>query len=194
MCRCGRAGGSGFGGLIFPFYRAIQRGMRAIAVETAAAPSLSKGRYAYDYVDTGRLGPMLRMYTLGHSYIPPGIHAGGMRYHGISPLVSALYREKYIEAKVYTQRQAFEAGIMFARSEGIVPSPESSYTIKAVIDEAIACKENKERKNILFLLSTNSNLDISTFKNFLEGAVEDKFLLDKRVEAAVKELPKVATD
>jgi len=191
ICIGAVAGGSGFGGLVFPLYREIQHGMRAIAVETAAAPSLSKGHYAYDYVDTERLGPMLQMYTLGHSYIPPGIRAGGMRYHGISPLVSALYREKLMEAKLYTQRQALEAGIMFARSEGLVPSPESSYTIRAVIDQAVACKEKKERKNILFLLNTNSNLDTSTFKDFLEGAVEDKYLLEDQVVAAINNLPKM---
>ena len=191
ICIGAVAGGSGFGGLVFPLYREIQHGMRAIAVETAAAPSLSRGHYAYDYVDTERLGPMLQMYTLGHSYIPPGIRAGGMRYHGISPLVSALYREKLMEAKLYTQRQALEAGIMFARSEGLVPSPESSYTIRAVIDQAVACKEKKERKNILFLLNTNSNLDTSTFKDFLEGAVEDKYLLEDQVVAAINNLPKM---
>jgi tryptophan synthase beta chain len=134
------------------------------------------------------------MYTLGNSYIPPGISAGGMRYHGISPLVSALYREKQIKAQSYTQRQAFEAGITFARSEGFVPSPESSYTIKAVIDQALVCKEKKERKNILFLLSTNSNLDIATFKDFLEGAVEDKYIMEEQVEDALDKLPQIATD
>jgi tryptophan synthase beta chain len=194
ICIGAVAGGSGFGGLVFPFYQEIQRGMQAIAVETAAAPSLSKGRYAYDYADSGRLGPMLQMYTLGNSYIPPGISAGGMRYHGISPLVSALYREKQIKAQSYTQRQAFEAGITFARSEGFVPSPESSYTIKAVIDQALAYKEKKERKNILFLLSTNSNLDIATFKDFLEGAVEDKYIMEEQVEDALDKLPQIATD
>ena len=194
ICIGAVAGGSGFGGLVFPFYQEIKHGMQAIAVETAAAPSLSKGRYAYDYADSGRLGPMLQMYTLGHSYIPPGIRAGGMRYHGISPLVSALYREKRIEAQSYTQRQAFEAGVTFARSEGFVPSPESSYTVKAVIDQALACKEKKERKNILFMLSTNSTMDIAIFKDFLEGAIEDKYLIEEQFEDAIMDLPQIALD
>jgi tryptophan synthase beta chain len=169
-------------------------GMQAIAVETASTPSLSKGTYAYDYADSGRLGPMLQMYTLGHSYVPPGIRAGGMRYHGISPLVSALYREKRIIAQSYTQRQAFAAGVTFARSEGFVPSPESSYTIKAIIDQALECKEKKEHKNILFMLSTNSNMDIAIFKDFLEGAIEDKYLMEEQVEDALNELPQIAAD
>jgi tryptophan synthase beta chain len=114
-----------------------------------------------------------------------------MRYHGISPLVSALYREKRIEAKAYTQRQAFDAAIMFARAEGFIPSPESSYAIKAVVDEAIFCKNEGGQKNILFLLSTNSNLDITTFKNFLDGVIEDKIVSEKEVQEALERLPKV---
>jgi tryptophan synthase beta chain len=184
-------GGSAFGGLVFPFYQDRKRGIRLVAVETAAAPSLSKGRYAYDYGDSGRLPMLLKMYTLGHSYVPPGIRAGGMRYHGMSPLVSALYREKQIEASVCTQRQAFDSAVAFARAEGFVPSPESSYTLKTVIDEALACKERKERKNILFVLSGNSNLDIATFKDFLEGAIQDQLLPEDQVQAALEQLPKV---
>jgi len=184
-------GGSGFGGLVFPFYKEREEGSRFIAVETASAPSLSKGRYAYDYTDSDGFAPLLKMYTIGHGYVPPNIRAGGMRYHGMSPLVSALYREKRIEAKAYTQRRAFEAGVEFARAEGFVPSPESSYAIKAVVDEARACREKKERKNILFLMNTNSNLDIAVFKEFLEGAMEDHVAQDEHVEAAVRDLPEV---
>jgi tryptophan synthase beta chain len=128
---CAVGGGSGLGGLAFPFYQERGRGMKIVAVETAAAPSLSKGRYAYDYGDTEGLFPLLKMYTLGHSFVPPGIRAGGMRYHGISPLVSALYREKQIEAKSYAQGKAFEAAITFARTEGLIPSPEASYALPA---------------------------------------------------------------
>ena len=189
---CGAVGGgSAFGGLILPFYRERKKGTRMIAVETAAAPSLSKGRYTYDYADTAGLSLMLKMYTLGHSFVPPGIRAGGMRYHGISPLISALYREKKIEAKVYTQRQAFEAAVEFAKAEGFICSPESSYTVKAIVDEAQACKERNERKNILFLLSTNSNLDLATFKDFLDGAVPDQPFLEEHVQSALERLPQV---
>jgi tryptophan synthase beta chain len=133
------------------------------------------------------------MYTLGHSFMPPGIRAGGMRYHGISPLTSALYHEKQIEARSYTQRQALEAGILFARAEGMIPSPECSYAIKAVIDEALNCKRSKKRKNILFLLDANSNLDLATFRDFVDGAVEDQPFPDKEVRAALSRLPKVHT-
>jgi tryptophan synthase beta chain len=186
-------GGSGLGGLAFPFYQECkQRGTKIIAVETAAAPSLSKGRYAYDYGDTEGLFPLLKMYTLGHSFVPPGIRAGGMRYHGISPLVSALYREDQIEARTYAQSKAFEAAITFARTEGLIPSPEASYAVAAVIDEALACKQNKERKNILFLLDGNSNLDLTVFKDFVEGAIEDQPFPGERVQAALEKLPKVA--
>ena len=165
-----------------------------MAVETAAAPSLSKGRYAYDYADAGRLPALLKMYTLGHGFVPPGIRAGGMRYHGISPLVSALYREKQIEARICTQRQAFEAAVAFARAEGIIPSPESSYAIRAVEDEALACKERNESRTILFVLGGNSNIDIGTFKAFLEGSVEDQPFLEEQSDRALQQLPEVAQD
>jgi tryptophan synthase beta chain len=187
-------GGSGLGGLAFPFYQERERGMRIMAVETAAAPSLSKGRYAYDYGDTEGLFPMLKMYTLGRSFVPPDIRAGGMRYHGISPLISALYSEKQIEAKTCKQKQAFEAAITFARTEGLIPSPESSYAVAAVIDEALACKQNREKKNILFLLDGNSNLDLATFKDFAEGAIEDETFSEENVQAALEKLPEVKAD
>jgi len=187
-------GGSGFGGLSFPFYRDRKQGARMIAVETAAAPSLSKGRYSYDYADAGEFPVLLQMYTLGHGFVPPGIRAGGMRYHGMSPLISALYREKQIESRTCTQRQAFQAAVSFARTEGFIPSPESSYALKVVIDEALACKEQKERKNILFVMSGNTNTDIVTFKDFIEGAVEDQPFLEERVQDALQKLPSVTSD
>ena len=183
---CAVGGGSAFGGLVFPFYPNRKSDTRMIAVETAACPSLSRGRYAYDYADAEGLSPMLKMYTLGHSFVPPGIRAGGMRYHGISPLISALYREKQIEAKAYTQRQAFEAAITFARTEGLVASPETSYALAAVIDEGLKCKRQNERKNILFLLDASSNLNLSSFKDFVEGAIEDQPFPEKRVQEALE--------
>lgn len=188
---CAVSGGSGLGGLAFPFYQERGRGTRIMAVETAACPSLSKGRYAYDYGDTEGLSPMLKMYTLGRSFVPPDIRAGGMRYHGISPLVSALYREKQIEAKTYMQQQAFEAAIAFARTEGLIPSPENSYAVAAVIDEALACKQKKKSKDILFLLDGNSNLDLATFKDFAEGAIEDEIFPEEHAQAALERLPEV---
>jgi tryptophan synthase beta chain len=182
-------GGSGFGGLVFPFYRDREQQTKIIAVETVAAPSLSKGKYAYDYADAEGLTPLLKMYTLGHSFVPPGIRAGGMRYHGISPLISSLYGEKRIEAKSYTQRQALEAGILFARSEGLIPSPECSYAVKAVLDEAIDCKQKQKGKNILFLLDANSNIELDTFKDFVDGSIEDQPFLDEQVKMALDQLP-----
>jgi tryptophan synthase beta chain len=187
---CGAVGGgSAFGGLALPFCHDRSRDTRMIAVESAAAPSLSRGRFAYDYGDTEGLSVLLKMYTLGHSFVPPGIRAGGMRYHGISPLISALYREKQLEAKVYTQRQAFESAVVFAQAEGFICSPESSYTLRAVVDEAAACRESGERKNILFVLSTNSNLELTTFKDFLDGSIPDQAFLSDQVQAALEKLP-----
>lgn len=188
---CAVGGGSAFGGLVFPFYPNRKPDTRIIAVETAACPSLSKGRYAYDYGDAEGLSPILKMYTLGHSFVPPGIRAGGMRYHGIAPLVSVLYREKQIEAKTYTQQQAFKAAVTFARSEGLVASPETSYALAAVLDEALKCKEKNEPKNILFLLDASSNLDLATFKDFVEGALEDQPFPEEYVQAALQQLPEV---
>ena len=185
------SGGGALGGLVFPFYRNRRRQIRFIAVETASAPSLSKGRYAYDYGDSHGLAPLLKMYTLGHSFVPPGIRAGGMRYHGVSPLVSSLYKEKQLETKTYTQGQALEAGVAFARAEGIVPSPETSYAVKAVVDEALGCRERKERKNILFMVDANSNLDLGTMKDFLEGMLEDQPFPEEQVRAALERLPHV---
>jgi len=160
-------------------------------VETAAAPSLSKGRYAYDYGDYKGIFALLKMYTLGHGFVPPGLLAGGMRYHGISPLVSALYREKAISAKIHTQKQAFEAAGIFARAEGFIPSPESSYTLAEVMGEAVRCRETKKEKVILFPLSQNTNLDTHTFKNFIDGAIAAQPFMENDVQKALAELPEV---
>ncbi len=184
-------GGSGFGGLVLPFLRDSKRRPEIVAVETAAAPSLSKGRYAYDYGDYKGIFALLKMYTLGHGFVPPGLLAGGMRYHGISPLVSALYREKAISAKIHTQKQAFEAAGIFARAEGFIPSPESSYTLAEVMGEAVRCRETKKEKVILFPLSQNTNLDTHTFKNFIDGAIAAQPFMENDVQKALAELPEV---
>ena len=185
-------GGSAFGGLVFPFYKDLRGKARFIAVEAAAYPSLTRGKYGYDYGDSQGLAPMIKMYTLGRGYLPPRISAGGMRYHGMSPLISALYREKQIEARAYTQREALEAAVIFARAEGVIPSPESAYAVKAVIDEAIVCRENRDRKNILCVLSANSNLDIEAFHEFVDGsAVEEEGFSEEASRRALAEMPVV---
>lgn len=185
-------GGSAFGGLVFPFYKDLRGKARFIAVEAAAYPSLTRGKYGYDYGDSQGLAPMIKMYTLGRGYLPPRISAGGMRYHGMSPLISSLYREKQIEARAYTQREALEAAVTFARAEGVIPSPESAYAVKAVIDEAIICRENRDRKNILCILSANSNLDVETFHQFVDGsAEEEEGFSEEASRRALAEMPEV---
>ncbi len=188
-------GGSAFGGLVFPFYKELRGKARFIAVEAAEYPSLTKGRYGYDFGDTAGLAPMIKMYTLGRGYLPPKIRAGGMRYHGMSPLISALYREKQIEARAYTQSEALQAAVTFARAEGVIPSPESAYAVKAVIDEAVACRENRDRKNILCVLSANSNLDVDAFHEFVDGSLtEDELFDEARSAEALAEMPQVDED
>lgn len=184
-------GGSGFGGLVFPFYPDRKEDTRFLAVESAASPTLSKGAYAYDHVEYNGLSIMLKMYTLGHGFMQSGIRAGAMRYHGISPLVSALYKNKRIEARTYSQTQAFDAAITFAKVEGMIPSLECSYAVRAVIDEAIACKSKRQKKNILFLLDANSNFDIDTYKDFLEGNIQGYSASEEDIQTALENLPGV---
>jgi tryptophan synthase beta chain len=184
-------GGSSFGGLVFPFYPDRGKNTRMVAVESASAPSLSKGQYTYDYSDAKGLTFLLKMYTLGHGFVPPGIRAGNMRYHGVSPLISALYREQKIEAKSYRQHQAFEAAISFARAEGMIPSPESAYAIKAAMDEALSCKDKNESKNILFVVDANSNLDLETFRDFVDGSLETMPSPEKEIQEALTNCPAI---
>src|SRR5512134_47422 len=146
-------GGSNFAGIAFPFIGAKLRGegdVRVVAVEPAACPSMTKGRYAYDYGDTAKIAPLVKMHTLGHDFVPAGIHAGGLRYHGMAPLVSALYDQGLIEARAVAQTQVFEASVTFARTEGILPAPEAGHAVAGVIDEALRCREAGEAKTILF--------------------------------------------
>ncbi len=168
-------GGSNFAGLSFPFLQDKLRGraVRVVAVEPTACPTLTKGQYLYDFGDTARTTPLIKMYTLGHSFIPPGIHAGGLRYHGDAPTVCLLYQQGYIEAVAYPQRAVFEAAVTFARTEGIPPAPESAHAVKRAIDEAIACREAGESKAILFNLSGHGHFDLAAYEEYLAGRLAD---------------------
>ncbi len=169
-------GGSNFAGLSFPFLMDRLSGKKqveAIGVEPTACPSLTGGEFRYDFGDTVGLTPLLKMYTMGHEYIPPSIHAGGLRYHGDSPIVSQLYEDKVINAVAYDQTDVFRAGVTFARSEGIVPAPESSHAIKCAIDKALECKKSGEEKTILFNLSGHGHFDMSAYDSYFSGEMKD---------------------
>lgn len=164
-------GGSNFGGLVLPFIKDKLEGkkLRAIAVEPSSCPSLTKGEYRYDFGDTAGMTPLLPMYTLGHDFVPPSIHAGGLRYHGMAPIISRMYLDGLIEAQAYSQEDVFDAAVKFARSEGIIPAPESSHAIKAVISEAQLAKEEGSRKVILFNLSGHGHFDMSAYDAYFAG-------------------------
>jgi len=168
-------GGSNFAGFCFPFVpdKLKGRDLRIIAVEPTACPTLTRGLYAYDFGDTARLTPLIMMYTLGHSFVPPGIHAGGLRYHGDAPLMCLLVHEKVIEARAYGQNPVFEAAQLFARTEGIIPAPETAHAIKAAIDEAVRCREANDPKCIVFNFSGHGHFDLAAYDVFLEGKLED---------------------
>ncbi len=189
---CG--GGSNFAGLTFPFIadRANGKNVRCVAVEPASCPTLTKGIYAFDYGDTAKVAPITMMYTLGHDFMPPGIHAGGLRYHGESPLVSQLYAAGQIEAKAYKQNSCFEGAVLFARSEGIVPAPESSHAVRAAIDEAVLAKEEGKERVILFGLSGHGQLDMGAYDAYLSGNLEDYEYPDAMVKAALERLPQIS--
>lgn len=189
---CG--GGSNFAGLAFPFIadRANGKNVRCLAVEPASCPTLTKGVYAFDYGDTAKMAPISMMYTLGHDFMPPGIHAGGLRYHGESPLVSQLYHAGQIEAKAYKQNSCFEGALLFSRCEGIVPAPESSHAVRAAIDEAVLAKEEGKERTILFGLSGHGQLDMGAYDAYLSGNLEDYEYPDAMVKAALERLPKVS--
>ncbi|CAN5733059.1 TrpB-like pyridoxal phosphate-dependent enzyme [soil metagenome] len=186
-------GGSNFGGLVMPFLKAKFDGAetRIIACEPAACPSLTRGSYAYDFGDTAGMTPLVKMHTLGHSFVPAGIHAGGLRYHGMAPLVSHLYQLGAIEAQAVHQRAAFESAITFARAEGIIPAPEPSHAIKVTIDEALSAKEAGEAKTILFGLCGHGHFDLSAYDTYLSGNLQDYEYPQKAVDAALAELPVV---
>src|SRR5690606_13492469 len=189
---CG--GGSNFGGVAFPFFadKAAGKNVRLVAVEPTSCPTLTKGHYAYDFGDTAGLTPLIKMYTLGHDFVPPGIHAGGLRYHGDSALVSQLYHEGLIEAVAVPQLATFEAGVMFARAEGIIPAPESSHGIRACIDEALRCKQTGEPKTLFFNLSGHGHFDMASYDKYFAGELEDYEYPEEQIRAAIEQLPKVA--
>lgn len=167
-------GGSNFAGLSYPFVKDVERkGTKIIAVEPAACPTLTKGEYRYDFGDTAGLTPLLKMYTLGHEFIPPPIHAGGLRYHGDAPTLCILVKNGLVEARAVKQIPTFEAGLIFARTEGIVPAPETNHAIRVVIDEAIKAREENEEKVILFGFSGHGLLDLKAYDDFLSGKLQD---------------------
>lgn len=171
---CG--GGSNFAGISFPFLQdklTQGKNLRAIAVEPAACPTLTQGRYDYDYSDTGKVGPLVKMYTLGHDFVPGAKHVGGLRYHGCSPIVSQLYSDGIIEAQAYSQNEIFDAALIFAKAEGIVPAPESAHAIKGAIREALAAKEAGQEKVILFNLSGHGYFDFSSYDCHFNGSMND---------------------
>ncbi|MGE5557042.1 MAG: TrpB-like pyridoxal phosphate-dependent enzyme [Bacillota bacterium] len=188
---CG--GGSNFAGLSFPFVadKIAGKKMRIVAVEPASCPTLTKGPFAYDYGDTAKVAPIVKMYTLGHDFVPPGIHAGGLRYHGDSPLVSQLVHDGIIEAEAYQQNEIFAAAVLFARTEGILIAPETAHAVKSVVDEANRCKDTKEPKTILFNLSGHGHFDLAAYDSYLAGQLEDYDYPKEKIEESLKKLPQV---
>jgi tryptophan synthase beta chain len=186
---CG--GGSNFAGLAFPFIpeKAAGRDIRIIAVEPTACPTLTRGAYAYDFGDKSGMTPLMKMDTLGHDFIPPGIHAGGLRYHGMAPIVSLLHHEGVIEAASYHQLKCFESAVTFARAEGIIVAPETSHAIASMIDEALKAREEGAERTILFCLSGHGHLDLSSYEKYFAGELSDYALPEEAIEKALHDLP-----
>jgi len=186
-------GGSNFGGFTFPFIPEKIKGkdIKIIAVEPTSCPTLTKGPFRYDHGDVAKFTPLMMMYTLGHSFIPPAIHAGGLRYHGAAPLVSLLLNKKIIEAVAYPQNPVFEAAVTFARTEGILPAPETAHAIKCAIDEAIKCREKKEEKCIVMNFSGHGHFDLSAYDKYISGQLEDYELPEEKIKEALSELPEI---
>jgi len=188
-------GGSNFAGIVFPFLGHQLRGgrtRRIVAVEPAACPSLTRGRYAYDFGDTGHLTPLVKMHTLGSTFVPPGFHAGGLRYHGMAPLVSHLAELGLIEAVAYHQTEIFEAGVTFARAEGIVPAPEANHAVKGAIEEALRCKRDGVSRTILFNLCGHGHFDMQAYIDYFGGKLKDVPYDEAELAMALAGLPAVA--
>lgn len=187
-------GGSNFAGIAYPFLREnLKNGKRTrlLAVEPAAAPSLTKGTFAFDFGDTAKMAPIVKMFTLGHSFVPAPIHAGGLRYHGMSPSISALFDAGHIDAVAVPQLATFEAAIQFAKTEGIVPAPESAHAIRGAIDEALDAKAKDEKRVILFNLSGHGNFDLSAYEAYKAGELQDYEYPKEAVDKALEDLPQV---
>lgn len=188
-------GGSNFAGFAFPFLppklKDKNHKLRIVAVEPAAAPSLTRGVYAYDFGDTSMMTPLVKMYTLGHSFIPAPIHAGGLRYHGMASEICELYRHGYIEARAVNQLATFEAGVLFARNEGILPAPEAAHAVRGAIDEAIKCREEGVSRTIVFNLCGHGHFDLSAYERYLSGKMTDYELPEEEIRKAQESLPVV---
>jgi tryptophan synthase beta chain len=188
-------GGSNFAGIAFPFLGKLLRGgpeTQFVAVEPAACPTLTKGRYAYDFGDTAHLTPLVKMHTLGSSYVPPGFHAGGLRYHGMSPLLSHITELGYIRPRAYPQLACFEAGLQFARAEGILPAPEANHAVKGAIDEALKCREEGAGRCILFNLCGHGHFDMQAYRDYMDGKLVDQQYDEAEIAMALAGLPSVA--
>lgn len=186
-------GGSSFGGIGLPYVKEKLEGkdIRLVAVEPKACPTLTKGKYAYDFGDTAGMAPIVKMYTLGHTFVPAPIHAGGLRYHGDSPIICSLYDQGIIEAVAYNQNPVFEAAVSFAQTEGIIVAPETAHAVKAGIDEAIKCRESGEAQTILINLTGHGNFDMAAYDAYHQGKLEDFEYPEEKIEEALTHLPKV---
>ncbi|HWH33259.1 MAG TPA: pyridoxal-phosphate dependent enzyme, partial [Egibacteraceae bacterium] len=187
-------GGSNFAGLSFPFLREKLAGKmdpRILAVEPAACPSLTRGVYTYDFGDTAGMTPLVKMHTLGHDFVPEAIHAGGLRYHGMSPLISHIYELGLIEAVAKNQSECFAAGVQFARTEGIVPAPEPTHALAATVEEALRCKETGEEKVVLTALCGHGHFDMAAYDRYLAGELVDYAYPEEKVADALTRLPQV---
>jgi tryptophan synthase beta chain len=191
-------GGSNFAGMFLPFVKdkisGKKKDLRIINVEPESCPTLTKGLYAYDFGDVAGMAPIAKMFTLGHTFMPPPVHAGGLRYHGMAPLVCHLHKLGYVEAKAVPQLATFEAGVTFARTEGIISAPETNHAIRAVIDEALKCKESGEKKVILFNHSGHGHFDMAAYESYLSGKLQDYAYPEQLVKEALKSLPEVPAE
>ncbi|MGH7002565.1 MAG: TrpB-like pyridoxal phosphate-dependent enzyme [Alphaproteobacteria bacterium] len=187
-------GGSNFAGIAFPFIGEMLRGgkkVKVVAVEPAACPSITQGKYAYDFGDTGKMTPLVKMHTLGSAFVPPGFHAGGLRYHGMAPLVSQLVDEGYIEGSAYHQTPCFAAGVQFARAEGILPAPEANHAVKGAIEEALKAKREGKKRTILFNLCGHGNFDMGAYADYTAGKLRDEDFNQQELAMALAGLPKM---